>query len=270
MRTNTKTWVTGLALFSLFFGAGNLILPPLLGFKGGKAWPLILLGFTLSAVIVPILGIQAHARLQGTMFDFGKKVNKTFALGYCFLVYAISISLPAPRTASVTHEIALGPWTGVSPWITAILYFVLVYVFVVNRSKVLELIGKWLTPIIVLILFAIFGVALVDFGPLTQDPAMAAPFFDGVLEGYHTFDAIGSVVVGGVIIVSLQLDGNTDRDTNKKIIGRAGWIAGMGLLIIYAGLLYSGALMEGLFPADISRADLLNGLSEQTLGRTAQ
>ncbi|MEQ9583245.1 MAG: branched-chain amino acid transport system II carrier protein, partial [Arenibacter sp.] len=84
---NTKdTLVTSFALFSLFFGAGNLILPPLLGFQSGNYWWLVALGFAMSAVLVPILGILAHAKLQGTIYDFGKKVSPNFSLIYSLLI----------------------------------------------------------------------------------------------------------------------------------------------------------------------------------------
>lgn len=98
--SNTKeTLITAFALFSLFFGGGNLILPPLLGFRSGELWWFVTLGFCVSAVLIPVLGILAHAKLQGTIFDFGKKVSPTFSLVYSFLIYGISISLPSPRTA---------------------------------------------------------------------------------------------------------------------------------------------------------------------------
>ena len=127
----------------MFFGAGNLILPPFLGFKAGSDWGLVTLGFVITAVLIPILGILAHARLQGTMYDFGKKVSPAFSLVYCFIVYAISIALPAPRTASVTHEMAIQPFLGSSSLLTSAIYFILVFLFVMNRSKVLNLIGKF-------------------------------------------------------------------------------------------------------------------------------
>ena len=74
------SFIIGFALFSMFFGAGNLILPPYLGFKSGIDWPIVAVGFMITAVVIPILGILAHARLQGTMYDFGKKVSSTFSL----------------------------------------------------------------------------------------------------------------------------------------------------------------------------------------------
>ena len=115
------TLVIALALFSLFFGAGDLILPPQLGFKSGSDWWLLIIGFSLSAVFIPILGIMAHAKLQGTMFDFGKKVSPLFSVVYCYAVYAISITLPSPRTASVTHEMGVAPFFDLSPLLTSTL-----------------------------------------------------------------------------------------------------------------------------------------------------
>ena len=104
MKFSKEVLVTGFALFSMFFGAGNLILPPFLGKNAADSWFWVTLGFFVTAVIIPILGILAHAKLQGTMYDFGKKVSPKFSLLYCLIVYAISIALPAPRTASVTYE----------------------------------------------------------------------------------------------------------------------------------------------------------------------
>ena len=75
MDNTKKTFIVGFALFSMFFGAGNLLLPPLLGYNAGKGWFLVAIGFVITAVIIPILGILAHAKLQGTMYDFGKKVS---------------------------------------------------------------------------------------------------------------------------------------------------------------------------------------------------
>ena len=269
MHKAKETLVIAFALFSLFFGAGNLILPPQLGFKSGDFWWLVALGFCLSAVWIPLLGILAHAKLQGTIFDFGKKVSPTFALGYAFLIYAISIALPSPRTASVTHEIAVQPFFDTPYILTSMVYFGLVFVFVMNRSKILDIIGKLLTPAIILILVLIMGIATFaypfDFG----ETVFAHPFTDGILEGYQTFDAIGAIVVGGVIIISINLKHKTAPYAEKKrLIRNAGILAGLGLLLVYAGLIFTGALMHGEFEADISRTALLNGISIHTLGNT--
>lgn len=264
------TIVVAFALFSLFFGAGNLILPPQLGFKAGSAWWLVALGFCISAVLIPILGILAHAKLQGGMFDFAKKVSPTFSVIYCFIVYAISISLPSPRTASVTHEMGVQPFFDSSSLLTSVIYFVLVFLFVVNRSKILDIIGKLLTPAIILILLAIVGTALFNFDFNFGENQFPSPFSKGILEGYQTFDAIGAVVVGGVIIISINLRKDVGSyEAKKSLIAKSGLLAGLGLFLIYTGLIITGALMHQEFDADINRTGLLSGISLKTLGNTA-
>ncbi len=266
-KSTREILVTAFALFSLFFGAGNLILPPQLGFKSGELWWLVTLGFCTSAVLIPILGILAHAKLQGTIFDFGKKVSSSFSLTYSLIIYAIAIGLPSPRTASVTHEMAVAPFFDSSPWLTSMLYFALVFVFVMNRSKIVDLIGKLLTPAIFLILIGIIGVITLsldyDFAHSTMENTLTT----GILEGYQTFDAIGAVVVGGVIIVSINIRHKEKSYAEKKtLIRKAGWLAGLALFLIYMGLILSGALSHSLFDLDISRTELLSGLATEALG----
>lgn len=270
MNSKKAVLLVSFALFSLFFGAGNLILPPQLGFKAGDAWFWVTFGFCLSAVVIPILGILAHAKLQGTIFDFAKKVSPQFSLVYCFLVYAISISLPSPRTASVTHEMGIAPLFDSSALTTSIVYFTLVFLFVMNRSKILDIIGKLLTPAIILILLGIIGVAFFDFDFNFGTTTFESPFTHGILEGYQTFDAIGAIVVGGVIIISINLkEKKATYALKKQLIAKAGWFAGLGLFLIYAGLIITGALVHNEFDADSSRTALLSGISLVTLGSTA-
>ncbi|WP_188370058.1 branched-chain amino acid transport system II carrier protein [Muriicola marianensis] len=266
MRQVRELLVTAFALFSLFFGAGNLILPPMLGFKAGPDWWLVALGFAVSAVFIAILGIRAHARLQGTIFDFGVKVSPAFSLVYCYIVYAISISLPSPRTASVTHEMAIAPFFEVSSLATSFFYFGLVLVFALNRNKILDIIGKLMTPAILLILLAIIGLIIFSKPFEFVEPLIAHPFSYSILEGYQTFDAIGAVVVGGVIIVSVNLKNNKTYEEKRKLIANAGWLAGGTLLLVYSGLMLSAALMQSDFETDISRTALLQQMSLFALG----
>ena len=259
--------VTAFALFSLFFGAGNLILPPLLGFNSGNQWLIVTIGFCLSAMVIPILGILAHAKLQGTLMDFGKKISPTFSLIYAFFIYAIAIALPSPRTASVTHEMAIQPFWDISPWFTSSFYFGLVFVFAMNRSKILGILGKLLTPAIILILLFVIGITIFSFPFEFGTTMIASPFTNGILEGYQTFDAIGAVVVGGVIIISINLR-HTDAsyEDKKSLIRSAGWLAGLALFLIYLGLILSGALAHSVFDANTSRTALLSGLAINSLG----
>ena len=262
-----ETVITTFALFSLFFGAGNLILPALLGFKSGSQWWLVTLGFSISAVIFAVLGILAHAKLQGTLFDFAKKVSPAFSLVYSALIYAISIALSSPRTASLTYEMAIQPFFTTPPLLTSIVYFGLVFIFVMNRSKIVDLLGKFLTPAIIIILVSIIGITLLSSEYIFGSIEISNPFTYAILEGYQTFDAIGAVVVGGVIIISINLKLKDASYREKRgLIRRAAWLSGAGLFLIYGGLILTGALYHDTFASDLSRTALLRGVSVHTLG----
>jgi LIVCS family branched-chain amino acid:cation transporter len=269
MNKTKEIWIAGFALFSLFFGAGNLILPPTLGVKAGVDWWIVVLGFIITAIAIPILAIFAHAKLQGTLYDFGKKVSPAFSTLFCFLIYIIAVAIPSPRTAAVTHEMAVQPFFDTPPIVTSIIYFVLVFLFAVNRTRIVGLIGTFSTPIIVFILFVIIGISFFASNGSVGSSTFENPFIDGILEGYQTFDAIAGVVVGAVIIISLDYSSHTTFDAKRTLIRKAGFIAGTGLLLIYGGLILSGALFSSTFSENASRTEVLAGLSTQTLGNFA-
>lgn len=258
--------VTGFALFSMFFGAGNLILPPYLGFNAGPDWLLVTIGFVITAVVIPIVGIVAHAKLQGTMYDFGKKVSPVFSIIFCLFVYGICVVLPSPRTASVTHELAIAPFFNTSSLLTSTVYFILVFIFAMNRSKVLDLLGKYLTPIIIAILLAIIGIAMFSPADAVRPSQFETPLVGGILEGYQTFDALAALVVGAVLIISINLNYSGSSSEKKQLIFKSGLLAGFGLFIIYAGLILAGSLHSSEFPLDVNRSQLLLGLGNKTLG----
>ncbi|MCK8480303.1 branched-chain amino acid transport system II carrier protein [Psychroserpens algicola] len=272
MNKTKDLFITSFALFSLFFGAGNLLLPPLLGYNAGDNWFWVAIGFMITAVVIPIIGILAHAKLQGTLYDFGKKVSPKFSLIYCILIYIIAVAIPSPRTAAATHEIAIHPVFETSPLLTSTIYFALVLVFVLNRSKILSFIGKFLTPLIVIMLLMVIGIGLFSSEMSTSISQFETPMVAGILEGYQTFDAIGAVVVGAVIIISINLRHKGSFEDKKTLIAKSGWIAGLGLFIIYAGLISVGAyygseinINENL-SSDMQRANLLRGISIAALG----
>ncbi len=267
MNKTKDIYITGFALFSMFFGAGNLILPPFLGKNAGYLWSWVTIGFFITAVFIPILGILAHAKLQGTMYDFGKKVSPTFSLIYCFIIYTICIALPAPRTASVTYEMAIAPYfSNSSSLITSSIYFGFVFLFTMNRSKILNLIGKFLTPLIICMLLSIIFIGIFTAPDDINTSTLKTPFVNGLLEGYQTFDAIASIVVGGVLVISMNFNKKASFSYKKELITKAGFIAGLGLLIIYAGLIYNGFLFSATFAENANRTEILTSLSNQTLG----
>jgi len=265
LKQSKQTLVIAFALFSLFFGAGNLILPPYLGYNAGDGWFWVLIGFSISAVFIPILAIYGHAKLQGTILDFANKVSPTFAVLFSILIYLIAIALPSPRTASVTYEMAIEPFFQISSLELSSIYFALVLVFVLNRNRMLSIIGKFLTPLIVCILLIIICLGLFTEVASVRDSIFNNSFAEGILEGYQTFDAIGGVVIGGVVVISLSLQGKFNYEEKKRMIIRSGLFAGLGLFLIYGGLIVLGAHNSNVLVID-NRTELLSVLSIQNLG----
>jgi LIVCS family branched-chain amino acid:cation transporter len=267
MNKTKESFIFGFAIFAAFFGAGNLILPPLLGFNSGPDWWLVTLGFITSATIIPLLALFGHAKLQGTMLDFGNKVSPLFSLIFCLCVYIIAITLPCPRTAAVTHEMAIEPFFGTSSILTSSIYFGLAFIFVMNRNNVLEILGKYLTPLIVLILLAIIVVGTIAPSEGFNNSTYDIPVISGLLEGYQTYDAIAGLLTGGIVVISInKMNGDLSFNDKKSLIARSGFIAMSGLFLIYAGLIFVGAKYNSEFDSAISRTDLLSGLSVKTLG----
>lgn len=267
MNRTKQIFVLGFAIFASFFGAGNLILPPLLGFNSGPDWWLVTIGFIVSATVIPLLALLGHAKLQGTMIDFGKKVSMKFSVIFSISVYVIAVVLACPRTAAVTHEMAIQPYFDINSLITSTIYFSAVFVFAINRGKVMDFLGKYLTPIIVIILLIIIGIGVNGSSENMLAGQYKNSFISGFLEGYQTYDAIAGLIVGGIIVVNVNNSKWDIQVSDKKsIIIRSSLIALTGLFIIYLGLIYIGAKFNAEFPSDISRPQLLSALATITLG----
>jgi LIVCS family branched-chain amino acid:cation transporter len=144
----------------------------------------------------------------------------------------------------------------------------MVFLLAMNRGKVIQFIGKYLTPFIALIVAAIIGVGIFMETPQMNPTIFKTPVVSGLLEGYQTYDALAGLLSGGFVIISLNLSNNYTFEDKKSIIARSGFIAMMGLFLIYAGLIYIGANFNTAFSTDISRTELLSGLALKTLGNT--
>lgn len=267
MNRTKQIFILGFAIFASFFGAGNLILPPMLGVKAGADWWQVAIGFLISATIIPLLALLGHAKLQGTMIDFGKKVSLRFGVFFSVCVYLIAIILACPRTAAVTHEMAIQPYFDSGSLLTSTVYFSAVFVFAINRGKVMDFLGKYLTPIIVIILLAIICIGFLDSSEVMNPGQYQVPMVSGFLEGYQTYDAIAGLVVGGIIVVNVNNLNKKQAPSDKKaMIVKSSLIALTGLFVIYVGLIFIGAKFNMEFSDEISRPQLLSALAKITLG----
>lgn len=245
-----QTLFVGITLFSMFFGAGNLILPPLLGVQAGSDGLPAILGFFVTGVGLPVLGIVAVA-LSGTLRDLATRVHPTFARVFVALVYlAIGPCLAIPRTASTAFEM-LAPLLpeGVSLELArlafSVAFFVVAYVLALHPGRLTRLLGRVTGPALIALIVVVVASALVSLPGMTPAPAPVAPYdgapaVAGFLTGYQTMDLLASLTFGLVIATNVRALGVTaPRDVTRAVCG-AGVIAGVLMMAVYGGLCVVG------------------------------
>ena len=268
MKNKTRdSIVVGFALFSMFFGAGNLIFPPSLGNKLGDQYLLGILGFILTGVGLPLLAILACSKGNGTFESITNKIGTKFTLILTtVLFFAIGPLLAIPRTAATTFEISILPFFPTwSPIIVMAIYFLINLFFVPKRSSIIDTIGKFLTPALIIVLTIVIVKGIIDpIGELV--PTGATNILSmSLLEGYQTMDALGALLFAGVITSSIVEKGYKGSEV-KSVLLKASLIAVVGLAFVYGGLTFIGAHTVNLVDSGISNTALLVFIANKILG----
>lgn len=259
--------VVGFALFSMFFGAGNLIFPPSLGNKLGDQYLLGIIGFVLTGVGLPLLAILACSRGNGTFEGITNKIGTKFTLILTTVLFiAIGPLLAIPRTAATTFEISILPlfptW---SPVIVMAIYFLINLFFVLRRSSIIDTLGKFLTPALIVILTIVIVKGVIDpIGEMVPTGATNI-LSTSLLEGYQTMDALAALLFAGVITSSIVEKGYKGTEV-KSVLLKASAIAVIGLAFVYGGLTFIGAHTVNLVDSGISNTSLLVFIANKILG----
>ncbi len=240
-------------LFGMFFGAGNLIFPVSMGQQAGaNLWPAIV-GFCLTGVGIPLLGIAAMgiSRSEG-LFDMCTKVGRTYAYFFtCLLYLCIGPMFAIPRTATVSFSVGIRPLlhtehTTVLLCGFSAVFFIAVLFFSLRPSGIMTWIGKILNPLFLLFLGVLAVTALVN--PMGEISAGAPSgnyveqsFFQGFLEGYNTLDALASLAFGIILINAIRELGLEEPKTISGSTLKSGMLSTLLMAAIYCMLTVVGA-----------------------------
>jgi len=246
----------GFMTFAFFLGAGNLIFPPLVGLLAGENMTLALIGFLITAVTLPLVALIAVAKAKGKVMWLLPPVAATIFAVSIYII--IGPAFAAPRAGLVAYEMGLKPFLAdtsatlilgrlslnISQLIYTLVFFGLSMVLALYPGKLLDIVGKVLTPIMMLLLgllaVSVFLSPSVDVAQAVGE-YRSAPLIKGLLEGYNTMDTLASLVFGMLIIDLIRKQGITDSKAQTKYLVRAGFIAAMGLALVYISLFYLGA-----------------------------
>lgn len=268
MKKNTDTIVIGFAIFSMFFGAGNLIFPPYIGINSGNGWLISYLGFIISDVGMILLSINAIAKAgsyQAILNRAGTKFGMTLEV---IIMLCLGPILIIPRTGATTFEMSVAPlFNSVNPTIFSALFFTLTFILTIKPNKVVDILGKFLTPVLLIALAILIVKGLVfPLGELSNTIDSEHLFSTGLTQGYQTMDALGSGGIATIIITSFLAKGYKDKKEIEGLTIKASLVASIGLIVIYGALTYLGATVSNIYDANISQTALLIGITEQLLG----
>lgn len=253
-------FVIGVMLFALFFGAGNLIFPASLGQNAGtNLWPAVI-GFLITGTGLPFLGILAMG-FSGSrnLQELASRVHPIYAVIFTSLLYlTIGPFFATPRTATVAYDIGISPFVGhehanIGLFIFALVFFCITIWLSLNPSKIVDRVGKILSPgIIILLAILLITVIVKPMGSFQapQEAYSSGAFLKGFTEGYNTMDALASLVFGIIVINAIRALGVNSKKEILSATMKSGIVATAFLSIIYVGIAYLGATsMEkfGLF-----------------------
>ena len=260
--------------FALFLGAGNIIFPPYLGYSAGTELIIAMLGFLLTGVGLPLLGVIACARIGGGLEKLTAILPTRFALIFSVVLFlAIGPLFALPRTAVVSYELGVLPFLGesgsLSLAVLSVAFFAVALYFALFPGRLVESVGKLITPMLVAVLVVItVGVFMYPQSELgaPADSMISQGFFNGFREGYQTLDALAALVFGVVIINAIQSKGVTEPGQIGRYTLIAGLIASVGLSLVYLILGYIGAISHQLVAAPDNGAQIISQFVNAVFG----
>ena len=261
--------LTGFALFAMLFGAGNLIFPPMLGYETSSSWIPTMLAFIITGVGFPFLGILSVSIAGNGIKDFANRVSPTFSKIFAIIsILAIGPMLAIPRTGATAYEITFlhnGMNNTIYKYIYLICYFGIVILFSLRASKVIERVGKILTPILLLLLFLIIVKGIFFSGLSIKPDIYPHAFKKGFLEGYQTMDTIASIAYAGIILKAIKNGRNLTQKQEFSFLIKAGLVAILSLALIYGGFALVGAKMHSVLVTN-DKIELLVKTTSYLLG----
>ncbi len=260
--------VVGFAMFATFFGAGNMIFPPYLGNQSGSDWFLGFFCFILADAGLAFLTVFAMARGDGTMWNLFRRLSKhsrgIITVGTMAIVGPL---LCIPRTCATTFEMAVQPFfPDFSRILFGMVFFGIVYLLIIRRSAVVDIIGKFMTPILLLALavLVIKGIAT-PLGTVAPEPTVNV-IREGFLAGYQTMDVLGALAFTIVVMHTIKENGYHEHRSAFHMVACASGVAALGLFLVYCGLTYLGATTSALRIGMMNQAALLVDITDRLLG----
>ena len=267
-------------LFGMFFGAGNLIFPVKMGqMSGSNVW-LAILGFLITGVGLPLLGVAALGiSRSGGLYDLSCKVDRRYAMFFtCLLYLTIGPFFAIPRCATTSFTVGLEAMIPAAAdsrlwlFLFTVAFFGVALWFSLFPGKILTWVGKILTPAFLAFLAVLVIVALVSptvdvSSVVPEGDYVSHPFPTGFLEGYNTMDALAGLAFGIVVVQTIRGLGVSEPDAVAASTVRAGVFSCLFMAAIYVAVTLVGTLSRGVFQTAENGGIALAWIAEYHLGK---
>ncbi|MBX9922969.1 MAG: branched-chain amino acid transport system II carrier protein [Rhabdochlamydiaceae bacterium] len=265
---------TGFAMFSMFFGSGNLVFPLLVGQQSSGHYLLSALGIFITGVIVPFLGVLAMMLCKGNLQEFFRSIGKVGTFVFSLIVLTLIGPLGViPRCLIVAHGALEQVFPSVSLLGASFFACIAVYFLTINRNKIVPVLGTILTPVLLVAIFAIAVVAIFQQSlpvPLSGNGVSWHAFKTGFFQGYNTMDLLASFFFSTFIIEHLQStkkEGVCEK-TSLTTFFRSALVGGGLLALVYFFLVVLGSIYAPQL-ALIQPQEIFGYVAFQTLGSLA-
>lgn len=260
--------VVGFALFSMFFGAGNVVFPPYLGMEAGPQWLAGFSAYFIADIGLALLGMFALLRVGSSEAVISRVGKVPAELLMCAIILCIGPMVAIPRTSATTFEMAIAPnLSGVSPVLFSVLFFALILVLCIKESAVVDIVGKILTPLLLGLFAIIIKGIITPVGEISALPQISNVAVTGIKAGYQTMDALAALPFGIIVLQSVTAKGYDNSKKQFRVVGGSAILAGVLLLAVYMGLAYLGATVSGQYNGTIGRAQLVMAIVEALMGK---
>lgn len=267
----STTFTAGLAIFSMFFGAGNLMYPIKGGFDSGQFFTIGLLGFLITTVLLPVLGLVAIILFNGNYKEFFARIGTIpGALTIAFSMGVMGPFVAMSRTVTLSH-IMLEPFLGgISLFTFSIIFCGLAFLVTYKENKIIEFLGHIVSPALLGSLGYILIKAILNPQPITMTTKSAGTiFYEQAVLGYGHLDLFGGIFFGSMVLTILK---NTLTEHNDYSIRTLAWTAMKGsfigaslLALIYVGLFFLGSYYGPMVEV-ANMAKLFSAISFQVVG----
>ena len=262
--------VVGFAMFAIFCGAGNLIFPPYLGMVSGQEWFKGFLCFMIADAGLAVMTVLAMIRYDGTVWSMLRRLHRPAAAVMATVaMLCVGPLLCIPRTCATTFEMGVLPlFPECSPWLFGALFFGAVFILTVRPSAVIDIIGKFLTPALLLTLAVLFVKGVIHpIGTISTAAPAVNVAQEGLLAGYQTMDVFGALAITLVVVNTVKEKGYSEEKLRFSVISKSSIVAALGLFFVYCALSFLGATSSELELGAVNQAGLVVTITELLLQR---